>query len=156
MTLLFQYFNLIILILIIYQKSKKPLAHFIKERAAQLSSGLSTAADEIKLRTTEHDEVSRKLAQLQSELDWMEAEANTEIASHKEKFASMTKAMEAQARMEVKRRVNEMTEEFKQGLRKKFANQVIDRAEVLLKGRVTGQDRDKVLSAFSTHLEEIR
>ena len=141
--------NLLILLTILIVKLREPLKEFVKERHRSLR-------DELEKTQTQLVNAQKKFQEYSSKLQAMDAEIE-ELSSQARKDAELTKIRvinEAQkvadtVVIDAKKSAESLFVDFKEQLRSELANQIISKAEALVRTRLTGDDRMKIVKDFS-------
>ena len=147
-TLVVQWLNFAVLVLILYMILFKPLVKFIDERNAKLKDDIETAEKNRTASESLHSEYRAKLAELRSE-----AVKHVENAKRKagEERAIILKEAQVEAGriMEGSRKeVQFEAEKVKQELKQELSSLVINCTSQVLEREVKEEDHKKLISAF--------
>lgn len=154
-TLAYPFLNLVFLLGVLVYFLRRPLKDFVTERHTTLKSQL----DEVQAKLTEaqrqYTEYSQRLSSMDVEVANIVQGIRTEAETARVRILTDAKRSADQIVIDAKRTGEAMVAEFKTQIRIDLANQVIARAETLLKSRMTGDVREQLKKDFSKQVEKV-
>jgi F0F1-type ATP synthase membrane subunit b/b' len=155
-TLILPFFNFSILVGLLYWKLKAPAKEFVAQRSVDVGAELRKTAEQLATAQKQLAEFSAKLKSVEAEVQQLRSEAKTEAARIQERTLNEAKRLADQVVRDANSRKESLILEAKGKLATDLALKVVDRAEALLKGRLTGDDRARLRKEFSNQLERLQ
>lgn len=155
-TLVVSLLNLLILIVILFVKVKQPARDFLKTRHELLRDELDDVRDQLALAQERFRDFSTKLQSIDQELIALREQSKKEIAEMRTHILEATDRLAKIVISDAKAASHSLYLEFKDQLFAEFSLQAIDRAEVVLKERLTRDDRVRISREFSRQLEAVQ
>jgi len=149
-------FNLVLLVGILVVKLRAPLRDFVSQRHESIASEIQAVREQLRKAQAQFVEFSDKLKAVDSEIAAMREQVRQDSAAMKDKVVSEASRMAGVVEADAKRSASGLYSELKGQLYSELCIRVLDRAESLLKDRVTGDDRVRIQREFSQQLESLR
>jgi len=144
-----KFINFIILFSGIVYLARKPLKEFISTRHSTLRDELEMTQALLLSAQKKFQEFSNRLHAMDSEIEILLRESREEAQGSRVRILTEAKKMADTILIDSKKASENMVTEFKKQIRTEFAIQVLARAETLLKGKLTGDDRVRLVKDFS-------
>lgn len=154
--LLPKFFNLAILVGVLAYYCRKPLKEFLFERHRVLKDELESTQAKLSEAQKKFQDYSARLQSLETEIAQLIQASRQEAEQSKVRILTEAKKMADTIIVDAKRASETMKNEFRDQIRAEFAAQVLVRAETLLRGKLTGDDRVRLLKDFSKQVEATR
>jgi F0F1-type ATP synthase membrane subunit b/b' len=145
--------NLAILVAFLVVKVKQPLRDHVKARHTNLKEQLLSVQDMLSKSQERYDEFSAKLKAMDAEVSALRDQAKQDAKAAKEKIAVEAKKISASIATEAKSAAGNLYTDLKGQLLSELGNRVLERAETMLKERLTGDDRIRIRQEFSAQVE---
>ncbi len=144
-----KFINFIILFSGITYLVRKPLREFVSSRHNSLREELESTQAMLASAQKKFQEFSNRLHAMESEIETLVRESREEAQGSKVRILTEAKKMSDTIVIDSKKASEAMVAEFKKQIKTEFAGQVLTRAETLLKGKLTGDDRVRLVKDFS-------
>jgi len=145
--------NLIILIGVLFYYLRAPLTEFVANRSQSVRAELDAVRGQLSSAKREYEEFSQKLAALSSEVVELRAQALSDMAKTKTQIVENAKKLSVNIIADSKTSANALYSDLKGQLYADLSGQVLERAEKILRERLTGDDRVRIQKEFSSQLE---
>jgi F0F1-type ATP synthase membrane subunit b/b' len=149
-------FNLLILIIFMVYKLTKPAKEFVSLRHNTIREDIHSVKQELQQAQEKYDEFSSKLKAIDAEIVTLREQGQQDIAAMKKRIVSESGRLSLNIISDAKRAAEGLYLELKGQLYSELSAQVLDRAELLLREKLTGDDRMTIRSDFSRQLEAIQ
>jgi len=151
-----QLINFSILVGILVWKLAGPVKNFVAQRAQDVGSDIRATADQLQRAQSQLAEFSSKLKAVDAEITLLKQEAKSEAAQIQERITNEARRLSDQVVRDANSRKESLISEARSRLASELAMKVVDRAEAVLKGRLTGDDRVRLRKEFSNQLERLQ
>lgn len=141
--------NLFILVAVLVVKLREPLRAFVKERHQSLRDELNKTQSQLTGAQKKFQEYSAKLQSMDAEIEELSMQARKDAEASKVKIVNESKKMADIVVIDSKKTAEALFLDFKEQLRGELAAQIITKAESLVRSRLTGDDRVKLVKEFS-------
>lgn len=128
----------------LYVALKEPVRAMVRTRHENLKRDIDEVGVALKQAQAEHEEFSAKLKSLGAELEAMRADGWQEAKRMRERIAAESERLSAQIVSDAKQTEAALVGELRVGLRRELAEQVLGRADTLIRERLTGEQRAKI------------
>lgn len=155
-SLLYPFINFAILVGALFYFLKAPTKAFVRARHSNLKDELDRVQVKLADAQRQYSEYSQRLSTMDAEITNLVQTVRSEAESTKVKIITEARRSADQIVIDSKRTAEAMMSEFKDQVRVDLANQVIARAEVLLKTKMTGDVREQLKKDFSKQVESVR
>lgn len=154
--LIFPAINLAILITIMVIYLREPIRAFVRGRHETLREELRSVRDLLAGAKTKYEEFSSKLKAMEAEITSMREQAKTDAAATKSKILAEAQSLSATIVSDARRSAQGMYGQLKNELFVEVGHKVLDRAEQMLRERLTGDDRARIRHEFSAQVESVQ
>jgi F-type H+-transporting ATPase subunit b len=151
-TILISSINLIILIGILVFKLRIPLREFVAQRTQVIHQEVQTARDMLADAHKKFDEFSNRLAEVEKEMKELRVLTQQDISAMKQRLLVEIQNLKKQILSDAKSSADSLLVEFKREIYFELTDQILSRAETLIKNRLTGEDRARIRQEFSQQL----
>ncbi len=153
--ILWQAFNLALILGIIVYFARKPAANFFKQRRETVSGDLDAAAELLRTAEARYASWSRKLVDLESELEEIKAAARRRADEEREKLLAEASAAAERIQADAVTAVEQELRRAQAELHDEASALAAELAATILREQVQQSDRDRLLDEFITHVERI-
>jgi F0F1-type ATP synthase membrane subunit b/b' len=155
-TLIAPLVNLVILIAVMAYYLKQPLKTFAKDRHHSIRTDLETVRNQLRDAKAKHAEFSSKLRAMDAEIAGLKTQASQDAQALKTKVQAEAQKLSSNIIEDAKHASQVLYAEFKVQLYSELGGHVLDRAEKILRERLTGDDRARIRKEFSTQVETMQ
>lgn len=149
-------FNLLILIAFMVYKLNKPVKDFVSGRHKTIREEIQSVRQELQQAQEKYDEFSSKLKAIDAEIVTLREQGQQEMTALKQRILSESRRLSLNIISDAKTAAEGLYLELKSQLYSDLSLQVLDRAELLLRERLTGADRVSIRADFSKQMETIQ
>jgi F-type H+-transporting ATPase subunit b len=151
--LLYKFINLALLVGTLGFVLRKPLASFFAERAASIRKGLEEGRKALEVSQAQLKTVEEKLQHLEEEIAAFRASAGREMEAERQRL-KLAAAEEAEKILQSARAQTEVAvQAAKLELKSYAAEQAVELAEEIIRRRLDGAGRERLVSQFLEGLE---
>ncbi|MBL7715930.1 MAG: ATP synthase F0 subunit B [Bdellovibrionales bacterium] len=151
-TLFWPAVNLSILVGTIFYTTREQRKSFVKDRHFKLRDEVENVSRQLKEAQVKYNEFSAKMKAIEAEVEAIRDQAQGDAEFMKAKVLSEAKRLATAIVSDAKTSTDGLFQDLRSDLRTDMANWVIDRAEGILRDRLTADDRAKIRSEFSQQL----
>ncbi len=155
-TLVASTFNLVLLLAILFYKLRVPLRDFVEQRHHSIRSDIQTVQNQLRQAQEKYDEFSAKLNAINVEIDVLREQSKQDALAAHHRILSESHKMMGNVISDAKRAADGLYLELKTTLYAELSGKVLDRAEHLLRERLTGDDRVRMREEFSSQVERVQ
>lgn len=148
--------NLVILIGLMAYYLRQPLRDFAKNRSVSIREELKTAKEELTIAQQKHAEFTSKLKAMDAEIVGLKNQAVQDAGAMKAKIVTEAQKMSANVVSDARNASVTLYSEFKGQMYSELAGRVLERAERILRERLTGDDRARITKEFTNQVEASR
>jgi F0F1-type ATP synthase membrane subunit b/b' len=148
--------NLIVLIGILAYYLRAPLKAFAQERHHTIREELESVRNQLRGAKEKHEEFSSKIRAMDAEVAALKDQTLQDARAVHTKILIEAKTLSGNIVADAKTASRVLYAEFKGQLYSELGNHVLDRAEKLLRERLTGDDKARIRKEFSTQVETIQ
>jgi F0F1-type ATP synthase membrane subunit b/b' len=149
-------FNLLILIVFLVYKLRQPVKDFVSLRHKTIREEIQTVRQELQVAQEKYDEFSSKLKAIDAEVVTLREQSQQEISALKQRILSESRRLSLNIISDAKAAAENLYLELKGQLYSDLSAQVLDRAELILRDKLTSDNRLAIRNDFSKQLEAIR
>jgi F0F1-type ATP synthase membrane subunit b/b' len=149
-------FNLLLLIALLSYKLRRPLSDFLLQRPHTLRTELYTVREQLKEAQQKYDEFSAKLKAIDAEIATLREQSIHDAGAMKQRLITEARRIATHIVLDAKSSAENLFLDLKNQLYIELSTRVLDRAEHLLKERLTGDDRARIRQEFSRQVESIQ
>jgi F-type H+-transporting ATPase subunit b len=154
--LIYPFINLIILVTVMVVYLREPLRTFVRTRHETLRDELQRVRNLLSGAQTKHDEFSSKLKAMEAEIQSLRDQARQDAAASKSKIVAEAQRLSATIVSDARVSAQGLFSRLRQELFADVGAKVLDRAETLLRERLTGDDRARIRNEFSAQVESVQ
>ena len=155
-TLIAPFINLLLLVGILVWKVREPLRNFVSARHISLRDELQKTGDQLRQAQERYDEFTAKLKAIEAEISALRDQARQDAEGMKLRVLSDAKRLAALIVSDARLAGETLFSDLRMQLTTEFANRVVEKAEGLLRVRLTGDDRVRIRREFSMQVEQIQ
>lgn len=155
-TLIAPLINLLILVALMVYYLREPLKEFAQNRAVSIREDLKTAKEQLTVAQQRYSEFTSKLRAVDAEVVSLKSSATQDAATMKSRIVADAQKISANVVSDARNAAVILYSEFKGQLYSELGGRVLDRAEAILKERLTGADRARIAQEFTNQVETSR
>jgi len=155
-TLALPFLNFSILVAALVYFLRTPVKQFVAQRHVFLRDELSTVRERLRQSQERYEEFSSKLKAIDAELVDIRKESAATAQATRSKIVTEARRLAGNIVSDARFASEALYGELKGQLYSELGARVLDRAEVILRERLTGDDRDRIRQEFSKQVETIR
>jgi F0F1-type ATP synthase membrane subunit b/b' len=148
--------NLAILLGVLYHYTRKPLAAFVLTRHDSLRDELKRVRDQLKAAQEKFDEFSAKLKAIDAEIAALRAQSRQDAQAMKQRVVAEAQRASAMIVTDARAAAEGLYSELRGQLYLDMLASVVDRAERLMRDRLTSDDRTRIRQEFSKQVEAVQ
>jgi len=148
--------NLAILIIGLVYFCREPLRQFVSSRHTTIREELSRVEEQLRQAQVRYDEFSAKLKAIDFEVKALADQAKQDAEALKVRILSEAKRLSSVIVADAQSSAGALVDDFRFQIVREFGNRVIDRAETIVKQRLTGDERARIRRDFSRQVETIQ
>ena len=148
--------NLSILIGIMVYYLRAPIRAFVSDRHNTLRDELHRVRDLLAQAQTKYNEFTGKLKSMDAEIISLREQAKQDAAASKTRIIADAKKLSTTIVTDARASAQGLYGQLKSELFAEIGAQVLDRAEVLMRERLTGDDRVRIRQEFSKQVESVQ
>lgn len=152
-SLLWPAINFFVFIALLAWAVKKPFKAMLLDRHEQLKNDIDHTRVQLAEAQKKFQEYSRRIQTLDQEVAQIVQSAREEAESSKVRILTEAKRTADSIVIDAKRSAEGLVAEYKDKVRSDLANQVIVRAEQMVKQKLSQDDRDRLKRDFSRQVE---
>jgi F0F1-type ATP synthase membrane subunit b/b' len=150
------FINLGIFTAIVYKAGKKPFLESVTTRSNTLREQIQEAARQLDAAQAQYHEYKARLASIDAEVSALRTQNQQDVVTVAQRLRESAGKQAQQIVSEARMARDAAISAAKARLALEAGAQVIERAEALIKGRITGDEKAKIRREFSNQLEQIR
>lgn len=152
-TLIAPLINLLILVGALVYYLRKPLKTFAETRHHAIREDLESVRNLLRGAQEKHEEFSAKLRAVDAEVSGIKTQMIQDAQAMKSRIVAEAQRLSGNVIEDAKHASAVLYTEFKSSLYSELGHRVLDRAEAILKERLTGDDRARIRKEFSSQVE---
>jgi F-type H+-transporting ATPase subunit b len=149
-------FNLTVLILVLVYYLRKPVREYVSQRHHGVRQELERVSVLLRQANEQNIELTAKLSAIDVELTSLREQAMQDAEAARQRIAAETKRLSATTLSDARAAADALYADLKSQLYGEFGARILDRAERILKERLTGDDRARIRQEFSNQVEAVR
>ena len=154
--LIYPFINLAILITIMVVYLREPLRMFVRTRHEGLRDELQRVRDLLAQSQTRYDEFTGKLTAMEAEALTLRDQARQDATGARSRLNAEAQRLSATIVSDSRASAQGLFSQLKHELFAEVGTKVLDRAEAILKERLTGEDRTRIRHEFSAQVETLQ
>jgi len=148
--------NLVLLIALLVYKLNKPIREFVAQRHNSMRDEIQTVRVQLSQSQEKFDEFSAKLKAIDAEVGTLKEQTKQDSIAMKHRIIAEARRVASSVVSDAKSSAEGLFSELKGQLYSELSIRVLDRAEFLLRERLTGDDRARIRQEFSMQVESIQ
>ena len=155
-TLIGPLINLLILIALLTYYCREPMKSFARTRSITIRDELARVREQLGQARTRHSEFSSKLKAMDAEIAALKNQALQDAQAMRTRIMAESQKISANISSDARNAAVTLYSEFKSQIYGEVGNRVLDRAEEILRERLTGDDRARICQEFSHQIQAAR
>ncbi len=155
-TLLWPVVNLLLLIALLFHLLRKPVTVALQGRHTTLRDEIQRVREQLTQAQARFDQFSAKLRTMESEAENLFQQSKQDATQTKEALISKASRASQTIVQEAKQGTSLRFEDLKREVRTEFSGKVLAKAEEIIRKRLTGEERARILKEFSSQMETLR
>ncbi|MFL5812659.1 MAG: hypothetical protein ACJ763_03710 [Bdellovibrionia bacterium] len=148
--------NLLILVGILVYYTRHPIKKSVEDRHTGLRDELARVRDLLRQAQEQYNEFSSKLKAIEAETTALRQQAIQDAEAAKQRLVNDAQRMSQGIASDARRGAESLYAELKTQLASEIGGRVLERAEAILRERLTGDDRARIRKEFSTQVETVQ
>lgn len=148
--------NLAILLGILFYYLREPLKTFIQQRHVSVREELVNVREMLHKAQERYDEFSAKLKAIDVEIKTLHDQAKQEAQSSKTRVLADAQKLASHIVADSRMAAQALYGDLKTQLSTELGNRVLERAESLVRERITAEDRARIKKEFSNVVETVK
>lgn len=148
--------NLGVLLAFLFVKLKDPVRASVAARSVNVRDEVARVEGQLKTAQDRHAEFTAKLKAIEAEVAAIREEARQDGAAARTRIQNEAKRLGAQIVADAQSNSQALFGDLRNLLRRELGEQVLDRAERLIRERLTHDDRVRIRRAFSQQVEKMQ
>lgn len=149
-------FNFFVLVGALAYYLKQPLKDFVQQRHLNVGDDLKKVRQLLRESQEKYDEFSAKLKAIDVELTSLREQAKQDAQSAKLRILSEAQRSSGHIISDARTSAEGLYSELKSKLYGEFSIRILERAETVMRERLTGDDRARIQKEFSSQVESAR
>lgn len=155
-TLVAPFINFAILVGFLAFKLRAPLGEFVRTRHVTIKTELEEVAELLRQAQERFNEYSAKLKAIDAELAAVRDQGKRDAQQTKVRIVQEAERLAKTVVSDAKVGAENFASDLRSSLFTQFGLKIVDRAEVTLRERLTGDDRTRIRQEFSKEVEAIQ
>ena len=155
-SLIAPFFNVTVLVGVLVYFLRKPISDFVSSRHAGLRDEVQRVSEQLRQSQSQFEEFSAKLKAIHAEISALREQAKQDAEATRARVVNDAKKLSAVILSDAKSSADAAFGDLKTQLRTELANRVLERAEALLRERLTSDERVRIRREFSSQLEKVQ
>ena len=155
-TLFAPFVNFVILVGALVYYTRKPTRDFVQARHSRIRNEVQRVEGQLRTAQARYDEFSAKLKAMDAEIQAIRSQTRQDAEAMKIRIVTEAKRLSAQIVTDSKSAAEHVFADFKNQLKSQLGSAILDRAEAILRQRITAEDRIRVRREFSRQVESVQ
>ena len=155
-TLIGPLINLLILVGILVYYLRQPMREFARTRSVSIRDEVARVREQLDRAKTKHSEFSSKLKAMDAEIAGLKNQAIQDAHAAKARIVAEAQKLSANISSDAHNAAVTLYSEFKGQVYGELGNRVLDRAEKILRERLTGDDHERIRREFENQMQAAR
>lgn len=147
------FLNLLILVGLLAYKLRAPLREFVSNRHHSIRHEIQSVSEQLRAAQNEYNELNAKLKAVDSEVSELRLRAQEQAQASQARIAAEARRLSTTIVSDAKSSEQGLYEQLKADLHAELTSKVLDKAEILLTDRLTGDDQSRFRQEFSQQVE---
>lgn len=148
--------NVLILVGIFAYFLRTPLKQFVRGRYVNVKDDVERVSQQLRQSQERYEEFTAKLRAIDAEITALREQARQDAEAMRVRVRNDASKLAGTIVSDARASAGSLYTEFRGQLRTELANRVLERAEALLRERLTGDDRLRIRREFSRQVEAIQ
>lgn len=148
--------NVLILIGILFYYLREPTKTYVHSRHLSIRDELQRVTEQLRTAQKQYDEFSSKLKAIDAEVQALRNQAKQDAQSLRVKVLAEAAKHASSIVSDAKLAASNVFTDLKVELRRELGTRVLERAEAMLRERLTQDDRTRIRHDFSRQMEAIQ
>jgi F-type H+-transporting ATPase subunit b len=153
MDMLWQAFNLALLLGVIFYFARRPVQNFFSDRRDGIKSDIEKATELLRSAEARHSEWQGKITELEGELDDLRSSTRRRAEEERENIIAAALDTAERIKRDAVAAVDQELRRAHSELHEEAANLAVDLADRILRGQVDERDTDRLVDEFITRVE---
>lgn len=149
-------FNFLVLIAILAYYLKQPIKDFVSNRHVSMRDELARVRELLKQAQSKNEEFVSKLKAIDAEVASLRQQMAQDAKSAKQRLVSDAQRLSATIVSDARMAAEGLYSDLRGQLHSELGSRILERAETLLRDRLTGDDRARIRKEFSSQVEGVR
>jgi F0F1-type ATP synthase membrane subunit b/b' len=149
-------FNFVLLVGFLSYKLKKPTRDFVSNRHKSIREEIQSVREQLRQSQEKYDEFSAKLKAIDAELANLREQSKIEASAIKQRLLGDARRTSSMIVSDARNAADSLYVDLKTQLYSELSSRVLEKAEILLRERLTGDDRARIRQEFSLQVEKIQ
>jgi len=149
-------FNLLVLVALLVYKLRGPLKDFILQRHLTLKHDIQSVSEQLQQAQQKFNELTLKLKSVQAETAAIRAQTAEDAEQAKKRILAEAQRLSTNVVSDAKNVAEGLYLQMQGQLYFDLSNKVLQRAEKLLRDRLTGDDKARIRKEFSQQMESLQ
>ncbi len=154
-SLLFSYFNFLLLLVILTWKARPPLRQFLVERRDRIRTDIEAVSQLLSRAKLQKEEFAAKLKAVDAEASALRQSARSEAEQLRQKVVANSKLLAARIVDDSYKAAVAAGADLRVELRAEMAQRIVRRAEDQIQESLTGDARARIRQEFSQQVETV-
>jgi F0F1-type ATP synthase membrane subunit b/b' len=150
------FFNFSVLVGLLVWKLRDPVRGFVRQRHETLRDEIDSVRDLLKRSQERFSEFSNKLQMLDLEVATIRSQMKQDAQAMNARISEDAKKQSVRISADARTAAQGLLADMRSGLYHELAIKVLERAETLLRERLTGDDRARIRQEFSRQVEVVQ
>lgn len=150
------FINFLLLVALLVWKLRGPVKNFVAQRHNTLRNDIDTVRESLKRAQERYNEFSAKLKSVDQELIALRQQSRQDAEAMRVRVVADAKKLATTVVTDARASSENVFQELRGQLRAELGVRVIERAERILRDRLTGDDRVRIRNEFSKQVEAIQ
>ena len=155
-SLAISFLNFFLLVGLLVYKLRQPLKNFVQMRHKSLREEIQAVREQLQLASGKFEEYSKKLSSIDSEIQSLRSQLKDDIAQMNQRVLVEAKKASEAVVHDARTSAQSLLSDLKADLYSDLVYRVVSRSELLIKERLTSDERVRIQQEFSKQVERIQ
>ena len=147
-------FNLALLIGLLVFKLRAPLRSFVSQRHLTIRDELQRVKDQLRQAQEKYEEFTAHVKALDAESMALRDQTKKEITALQQRIMAEARRLSSTVINDAKNAVDHLFSDLRDQLYIEYGTKVLDRTEILLREKLTSEDRSRIRQEFLSQMEK--
>ena len=148
--------NLALLIGILVYKLRGPLRSFVSQRHVTIRDELQRVRDQLRQAQEKYEEFTARVKALDAESMALRDQTKKEITALQHRITAEARRLSSTVINDAKNAVDHLFSDLRDQMYIEYGTKVLDRAEILLREKLTAEDRIRIRKEFLNQMENVQ